>query len=73
KYEDRDLEGNPGFVLGLGPQRQDITRGARIGAGFRPWNYFEITVGYETGKRTSNVDLAEYDYNTAMANFTFRF
>ena len=73
KYEDRDLEGNPGFVLGLGPQRQDITRGVRIGAGFRPWNYLEIALGYETGKRTSNVDLAEYDYSAAMANFTFRF
>ncbi|HZF25648.1 MAG TPA: XrtB/PEP-CTERM-associated polysaccharide biosynthesis outer membrane protein EpsL [Steroidobacteraceae bacterium] len=73
KYEDRDLEGNPGFVLGLGPQRHDITRTARIGAGFRPWDYFEITLGYELGTRTSNVPLAEYDYNEAMANFTLRF
>ncbi|HKE43131.1 MAG TPA: XrtB/PEP-CTERM-associated polysaccharide biosynthesis outer membrane protein EpsL [Steroidobacteraceae bacterium] len=74
KYEDRDLEGNPGFVLGLGPRRQDITKGARIGAGFRPWGgMFEMALGYEVGRRTSNVDLAEYDYNAAMANFNFRF
>jgi len=72
-YERRQYEGSPGLVLVAAPQRKDTVRGASISLGYTPWRDVEFAVSAEAGKRTSNVDFRDYQYNLISANVQFSF
>lgn len=72
-YEKRNFEGDPGFVLLAGPQREDIFRGLRLAAGYAPRRNIELAVAAERGERGSNVFGRDYNYNAFSANAKLRF
>jgi exopolysaccharide biosynthesis operon protein EpsL len=64
-YNERSLDGNPGFVLTDTPPREDRIRAARVAIGYQPNRHVQATLSFEQGSRTSNVVDADYDYNLA--------
>ncbi len=62
-YEQRDFEGDPGFVIVDAPPREDKSNIARLSLGYRPNYHFEGVLAFEHGNRTANVAFADYDYN----------
>ncbi|HTE42597.1 MAG TPA: hypothetical protein VK629_17385 [Steroidobacteraceae bacterium] len=62
-YEQRDFDGDPGFVIADAPPREDKTHIGRISLGYRPNYHFEGVLAFEHGKRDANFELARYDYN----------
>jgi hypothetical protein len=55
------------------PLRDETVRSARLGVGWEPKRFIELSAGYEHGVRSSNVLLRDYDYDAVMANARFRF
>jgi exopolysaccharide biosynthesis operon protein EpsL len=55
------------------PQRDETVRSMRLGVGWEPKRFIELTAGFEHGVRTSNIALRDYDYDAFMANARFRF
>lgn len=43
-YEKRNFEGDPGFILTAGPQRQDSFHGLRLSAGYSPRRNIELAI-----------------------------
>jgi len=69
-YEERTLEGNPGFVItGIEP-REDRTQIARAAFGYRPNEHFETSLSYEYGKRDSSFNTADFDYQRITLQLT---
>jgi len=64
-YNERTLDGNPGFVLTAAPPREDRIRAGRVAVGYQPNRHVQATLSYELGNRTSNVVNADYEYNLA--------
>lgn len=61
--EQWNFGGDPGTAIAGDPTREDQVRGARISAGYMPLDSTRLTISYEHGLRTSNIDSAEYDYD----------
>ena len=55
------------------PQRDETVRSVRLGVGWEPRRFVELSAGYEHGVRSSNVLLRDFDYDAVMANARFRF
>ncbi len=72
-HEKRDFEGDPGFVLLAGPQREDTFRGLRLAAGYAPRRNIELAIAVERGERDSNILGRDYNYNAVSANAKLRF
>jgi exopolysaccharide biosynthesis operon protein EpsL len=66
--EDRDFRGDPGISLSGNPQRKDQFTGLRFAAGYAPTRNVELSAGFDTGKRDSNLTGVDYDYNAVSAN-----
>jgi exopolysaccharide biosynthesis operon protein EpsL len=71
--ETREFQGDPGFVLLAGPQREDTFRGIRLAAGYNPRRNLDFALALERGDRDSNVAGRDYDFNRVSANARFRF
>ncbi|MBI3916645.1 MAG: outer membrane beta-barrel protein [Betaproteobacteria bacterium] len=71
--EDRDYEGDPGFILAGTSQREDTFRGINLGAGYTPRRDIHLSISAETGKRDSNIFGRDYDYTAVSANARVRF
>jgi exopolysaccharide biosynthesis operon protein EpsL len=72
-YENRQFQGNPGFILGVTPEREDDFRAASVSAGYTPVRNLYLGISAETGKRTSNIDLRDFDYNLYWLSAKFAF
>lgn len=72
-YEDREYEGDPGFFFGGLEQRDDTFRGARFSAGYRLARFLDVIAAYEHGRRSSNRNNADYDFNLFSINAGIRF
>jgi hypothetical protein len=71
--ERQQFAGDPNiFLLGT-PQRDETVRTFRLGAGWEPKRFIEVSGGWEHGIRTSNVLNRDYDFDALMANVRFRF
>jgi exopolysaccharide biosynthesis operon protein EpsL len=71
--EHQDFAGDPNTVLLGLPERDEVVRAVRFGAGWEPVRFFEVSAGIEHGNRTSNVFLRDYQYTTVMVNAMKRF
>lgn len=69
-YEERSLEGNPGFVIAATAPREDTTQIARASFGYRPNEHFEAALSYEYGERDSSLDVADFDYQRVTLRLT---
>lgn len=65
--------GDPGTVVLGAPQRDEVVRTFRLGAGWEPQRFLELSLGFEKGQRTSNVFLRDFDYTMVMANARWRY
>jgi exopolysaccharide biosynthesis operon protein EpsL len=72
--ERQDFGGDPTVVIVPGtPQRQETVRAVRLGAGWEPVRMYQVSVGLDKGKRTSNALLRDYDYTAATLNLRVNF
>lgn len=71
--ERRQAIGTPEAVLLGAPLRDDTTTGWRVGVGWEPMRFTEVGFGVEQARRTSNIDLRDYDSTTVSANLRIRF
>jgi exopolysaccharide biosynthesis operon protein EpsL len=71
-YEDREYEGDPGSALGVTGDREDKFRGLRFSAGYRPARFVDVWSSYEHGRRSSDENNADYDYDLFSINVGFR-
>jgi exopolysaccharide biosynthesis operon protein EpsL len=71
--EKRDYKGDPGTALIGATSRNDTFRGLALAAGYTPIRNLQLSLGFETGKRTSNVALRDYDYTAVSATGRFTF
>lgn len=71
-YEDRQYEGDPGIVLGTAGDREDKFRGLRLSAGYRPARLVDVWSSYEHGRRSSDLNNADFDYDLFSINVGFR-
>ncbi len=71
--EDWQFDGDPGIALAGAPTREDRVKGGRLSAGYTPFDNTRLSVSYEHGVRTSNVDTAEYDYDLISGSVEVRF
>jgi hypothetical protein len=71
--ERQQFAGDPGIVLLGTAQRDETVRAVRLGVGWEPKRFIEVSGGWEHGIRTSNVLLRDYDFDALMANVRFRF
>jgi exopolysaccharide biosynthesis operon protein EpsL len=65
--------GDPNTVVLGTPQRDEVVRAVRLGAGWEPIHFLELSAGIEHGDRTSNVFLRDYQYTAVMVNAMKRF
>lgn len=73
-YEKRDIVGTAGVTALTTPSRsQDITRAARLSAGYTPIDNLRFTLRYEHGNRSSTIQTASYSYNMGSLEAVFRF
>ena len=72
-HENQDYRGDPSQAILGTPERQEVVRTIRLGAGWEPKRFIELSAGIEKGQRTSNVFLRDYDYTAVMANARWRF
>lgn len=72
-HERLDYKGDPGYVLGLNPRREDKFSGFSLGAGYTPIRAVLLALNFQTGKRTSNTVGRDYSYDavTLSGRFTF--
>jgi hypothetical protein len=71
--EQRELVGTPASILLGTPARNDTLQGVRLGVGWEPVRHAEVGLGVESGTRTSNELLRDYDYTTVSVNLRIRF
>jgi exopolysaccharide biosynthesis operon protein EpsL len=71
--EDRSYRGDPGILLTGGTQREDKFTGLRLSVGYTPIRALELSAGFDTGKRDSNIVGRPFDYNAVSANARFMF
>ena len=71
-YNDRSLEGNPGFILTDTPPREDKIKSARASLGYEPNRHVALSASYERGTRTSNTIGADYEFSLALAQITVK-
>jgi exopolysaccharide biosynthesis operon protein EpsL len=71
--EHQDFAGDPSTVILGAPQRDEVVRAVRLGAGWEPIRFLELSAGIEHGDRTSNVFLRDYKYTALMVNAMKRF
>jgi len=72
--ERQQFKGDPNLVLTPGATLRDETvRAVRVGAGWEPQRFVNLSLGLEHGQRTSNVFLRDYDFTSVMARAEFRF
>ncbi|MGH8730029.1 MAG: hypothetical protein ACREV9_18130, partial [Burkholderiales bacterium] len=64
--------GDPGLFFGGARSRDDEFNGIRLTAGYRPTRVIDVTGSYETGRRSSNLDNADYDYDLISINVGIR-
>ena len=64
--EDRDFEGDPGFIVSGGPPREDSFRGLSLGFGYTPRRNIQLSVSVTGGDRESNVVGTDYDYSAEI-------
>lgn len=72
-YETRFFQGDPGVVLGGTPVREDTLRTFQLAAVYAPWRNAELLVLLERGARTSNQQVFQFDYNSALVNLKLNF
>jgi hypothetical protein len=72
--ERQEFKGDPNLVLTPGAVMRDETvRALRVGGGWEPQRFVNLSIGVDHGTRTSNVLLRDYVYTSVMANAEFRF
>ncbi len=72
--ENQKFGGDPTVVLVPGtPQRDETIRAVRLGGAWEPVRFTKISLGVDSGHRSSNVALRDFDYTTVMANVELRF
>ena len=72
--ERQDFRGDPNALLVPGtPERQESIRGIRLGGSWEPMRFSQVQLGWDHGKRSSNVALRDYDYNAVMLNVRLYF
>jgi hypothetical protein len=72
--ERQQFLGDPNLILTPGTVARDETvRALRLGAGWEPQRFVNLSLGLEHGQRTSNVFLRDYDFTSVMARAEFRF
>jgi hypothetical protein len=71
--ERQQFSGDPGIIVLGTPQRDETLRGLRIGVGWEPKRFIEVSTALDHGVRTSNTLFRDYDYNAVMANVRYRF
>lgn len=71
--ERQQYAGDPGIIVLGTPQRDETVRALRLGVGWEPKRFIEVSAGFDHGIRSSNALLRDYDYNAAMANVRVRF
>ncbi len=72
--EKQDFRGDPTLAVVPGtPERQETIRGIRIGGSWEPIRFAQVQLGWDHGKRTSNVLLRDYDYDALMLNLRLTF
>ena len=71
--ERRKYQGDPGIIVLGTPNRNDTFRGLALAAGYTPRRNLLLSLGVETGKRTSNIALRDYDYTALSATGKFTF
>lgn len=67
-YENFDYQGDPNFVAGAAPRREDTVRTASVSVGYKPYDNTELSLGYETEERDSTRRLVDYDYDAFTAS-----
>jgi exopolysaccharide biosynthesis operon protein EpsL len=73
EYEQRDFKGDRGrSTLDL-DQREDDVYTAGIWLDWRPYRIITASIGYQAGKRDSNRDFEEYNYESVEARLTAGF
>ena len=71
-HENQDFRGDPSQVVLGTPERQEVLRTLRLGVGWEPKRFIEVSAGLEHGQRTSNVLLRDFDYTALMTNVRWR-
>jgi len=72
--ERQQFQGDPNLVVTPGTVMRDETvRALRVGGGWEPQRFVNLSLGVDHGTRTSNVLLRDYVYTSVMANAEFRF
>jgi hypothetical protein len=72
--ERQQFKGDPNLVVTPGAvERDETVHALRVGGGWEPQRFVNLSLGAEHGTRTSNVFLRDYTYTSVMANAEFRF
>lgn len=67
--ESQDYRGDPLLSVVPGtPERQETLRGLRFGATWEPRRFVQVQLGWDHGKRSSNIALRDYSYDALMLN-----
>ena len=73
-FTERDtFQGDPVQILAGTPQREDKFNGYTLGAGWSPLRELLLSLGYEHGRRTSNIVGRDFEYNVLSANARYTF
>ncbi len=67
-YENRSYQGDPGFVLGGGPQREETQKTAALTLSYDPYEKIKTQLTAQKIKRDGNVAGYVYETNSIMAN-----
>jgi exopolysaccharide biosynthesis operon protein EpsL len=72
-HEKQDFQGDPGIALALNPRREDTYRAWGLSLGYTPIRALQVALGFESGKRTSNIAGRDYDFETVTLSGRFSF
>lgn len=72
-FEKRGYQGDPGFLLGARPQREDTLKTAGLTVSYTPYEKIQAQLSWQKQSRTSSTAGSGYDANTLNFNVRVNF